>query len=189
MLLPAHGIRLTVEGFDLSWGAVAEFVTLFRDVWRRLPSNVKRDVLRCWRLWAPIRTARLLRGRDVYPRDCVVCRPLDREPGRRFGQHCAGRIEFDLARLSKRSADGIREVVAHEAAHLWLFATDQAAELQARGGFADGRDADLWWHNLEETRVRELVAQWGFGSRYRPPKVPDKRDCDFRRACRMLAPV
>lgn len=187
LLLPRHGLRLRVEGFDSGpWReAVDEFVALFREAWKKLPAHVKRDVLACWRLWAPLRTARLLHGRNVYPRDAVACRPLDK----RFGQHECGRVEFDLALLFKhRTPDGIRECIAHELAHAWLFATGEHVELQSRGAHADGRDAAAWWHNPEETRVRELTAQWGFGA-LRPPKVPDKRDCHFRQACRTLAPV
>ncbi|MEI7837617.1 MAG: hypothetical protein WCK05_14555 [Planctomycetota bacterium] len=146
-LLPRHGIRLFVVDGD-----GPRFANLFRETWQRLPLWARCRLLRYWR--TPFCKGQ---PRGMYPAFELISGKSDffwrGDSGNAWGQ-CGMRgysLAFAADHLAEAGETETRYTVAHELAHVYMFAIKDPSHA--------GDDATAEWaHDL----VDEQLTEWGY---------------------------
>jgi len=156
-LAPRHAVYLRAYA---SGGA--RFAHLFRETWDRLPLNARRAILKLWKS-NDVRSTGVLLSPDIeYASDWS-----GKEPGDVGYVRCGGHIiRFASRRVEKMPDDVVQDLIAHELAHVYQWASGEdmhvldsfdieyfADEIMDYWGF-DPESIDRWGL---ETGVTKLV--------------------------------
>ena len=157
-LLPHH--TFSVKTPDKQTGQ--RFVMVFRRTWKKLPLEVRREILRWWRqdgvgaqLWNQLVASGSMKACRVELRE-----QLDTET--EAGCHTPEGLQFSLILFRQMPEEVAEGIIAHELGHAFLCANGKGEEFSQQRRSDYQRDADAYFSDPEEIEVRKTTTLWGF---------------------------
>jgi hypothetical protein len=151
-LLSDHGID--VHAPDSSFHLLKRFAANFLFVWNRLPAADRAAILALWRHHKGARIE--VCGKIAYHTNASLvgrCEALADCAG------CGRNLRFEPAFIEAAPPEYLREIIAHELAHVLQWATGDASRILAEHGYGEDGQENLHEH------LDGIVDAWGFPGR------------------------
>jgi hypothetical protein len=155
-ILPRHHVYLRAVDGD-----GPRFRSLFLETWRRISLGDRRRILRHWR--ADDSFAREIRR---SPSIVLVATWDEKKHNQSAGTRCLGHgLRFCSADIDEMPDDAVRDLIAHELAHVFQFALGMRYGPEGPWGEQEfvGVDGEKWGDVIDiEDGAAEIMSSWGF---------------------------